>query len=153
MKYLNNILPLLLMLYTVNATLAQDGKSEIMNARIEKTFVIDQNGTKMPLFLKILEHRDYPEAHKLQSDSTKFEDAKVTKLIAIDEKKDGTYDRYIVLTYYRSLTDSFKLVARPDGFAIQVDDKELTYFHETGIYFVNNADKDFFKIEEFRDII
>lgn len=133
--------------------IAQNADQGILNARIDKTIAIEKDGTEIPLHVKILEYRNYPETAQNQTDLKSDNSATVTKLIAIDELKDGNIEQYLVVRYRKSITDSFEIKATPEGFAILVDDRELKYLHGNGVYFVNNADKDFFMVEEFRDIL
>lgn len=153
MKTIYKSIPFFLALMFTAGAVAQDATQDVLDARIEKTITIDKDGTEIPLHIKILEYRNYPEAEATFTDSTVDKAAEVTKLIAIDQMKDGIIENYLVIRYRKSITDSFELKSTPEGFAILVDDRELKYFHGNGVYFVDNADKDFFTVESFQDIL
>lgn len=155
MKTLTTFLPIFILTGMVGY--AQNQDSGHMNATIHKTFSIEKNGTEIPYNLKVMEHRNYPmvlnEKEKSHvNQNRKAKPAVVTKLIAVDKDNDQNYDHYMVLKYRRSVTDSFKVVPTKKGFAVKVDDKTMQYFITKGIYFIDNTDKDFFSVEEFREI-
>lgn len=153
MKNLYKMITLFLALLLSGGVYAQETDQEILNATIEKTVTITKDGTQFPMHIKIMEYRDYPETAKRYRDTAADKAAKVTKLVAIDEMKDGSIEHYLVVRYHKSITDSFEFKATPDGFAFLVDDRELKYIHGNGVYFLNNNDKDFFMVQEFRDIL
>lgn len=153
MKLIYKTFTFFMALLLTGAVFAQNADQGILNARIDKTIAIEKDGTQIPLHVKILEYRNYPETAQNQTESKSDNSATVTKLIAIDEFKDGNIEQYLVVRYQKSITDSFELKATPEGFAILVDDRELKYLHGNGVYFMNNEDQDFFTVEEFRDIL
>lgn len=153
MKTIYKTITFFLALLFTAGSYGQDAKQEIMDATIEKTIQIEKDGIEIPLHIKILEYRDYPEAAKTFTDSKAEKAAKVTKLVAIDQMKDGNIENYLVIRYRKSITDSFELKSTPEGFAILVDDRELKYIHGNGVYFVDNADRDFFIVESFQNIL
>ncbi|THV60942.1 hypothetical protein EZV76_01000 [Flagellimonas alvinocaridis] len=155
MKTLTTFLSIFIL--TGMAGYAQSQDSGHMNATIHKTFSIEKDGTEVPYNLKVMEHRNYPMVLKQKemsqvNQNRKEKPAVVTKLIAVDKDNDQNYDHYMVLKYRRSVTDSFKVVPTKKGFAVKVDDKTMQYFVTKGIYFIDNTDKDFFSVEEFREI-
>ena len=155
MKYLFaiicfSILPVLQLTAQVKST----GK---MQATVHKTFTMEKEGTLHQYNIKVLEHRDYPMEWEGNDPGTINQDredvaAKVTKLIAVDMDNDNQYEQYFVLTYRKSVTDEFKLVATKNGFAVKVDNKTMQYFAKDGIYFIENKDQDFFIVDEFREV-
>ncbi|MDC6361779.1 MULTISPECIES: hypothetical protein [Flavobacteriaceae] len=155
MKILTTFLSIFIL--TGMAGYAQSQDSGHMNATIHKTFSIEKDGTEVPYSLKVMEHRNYPMVLKQKemsqvNQNRKEKPAVVTKLIAVDKDNDQNYDHYMVLKYRRSVTDSFKVVPTKKGFAVKIDDKTMQYFVTKGIYFIDNTDKDFFSVEEFREI-
>jgi len=153
MNYIYKSLTLILAILFTGGAMAQDADQEILDAQIDKTIAIEKDGIQVPVHIKILEYRNYPQTAQKQTDFVTDNSASVTKLIAIDEMKDGSVEQYLVVRYQKSITDSFELKATSEGFAILVDDRELKYLHGNGVYFVNNADKDFFMVEEFQNIL
>lgn len=155
MKTLTTFLSIFIL--TGMAGYGQSQDSGHMNATIHKTFSIEKDGTEVPYSLKVMEHRNYPMVLKQKemsqvNQNRKEKPAVVTKLIAVDKDNDQNYDHYMVLKYRRSVTDSFEVVPTKKGFAVKVDDKTMQYFVTKGIYFIDNTDKDFFSVEEFREI-
>ncbi|SDQ20473.1 hypothetical protein [Flagellimonas zhangzhouensis] len=131
--------------------------SGTMNASINKTFSVEKNGTEFPYHVKVMEHRNYPidlenKNKNMVNKDRENKAAQVVKLIAVDSNNDSNYEHYMVLKYYKTVTDSFKVVPTDKGFAVKVDDKTMEYFVDEGIYFINNKDQDFFMIEEFKEI-
>ena len=135
----------------------QSNDPGLMNATIHKTFSVEENGTETAYNIKVMEHRNYPMAldksdKKMVDQDRNAKPAQVTKLIAVDSNNDKEYEHYMVLKYRRSVTDDFTVVPTDKGFAVKVNDKVMKYFVKEGIYFIDNKDKDFFSVEEFREI-
>lgn len=135
----------------------QNNDPGLMNATIHKTFSVEENGTETAYNIKVMEHRNYPMAldksdKKMVDQDRNAKPAQVTKLIAVDSNNDKEYEHYMVLKYRRSVTDDFTVVPTDKGFAVKVNDKVMKYFVKEGIYFIDNKDKDFFSVEEFREI-
>lgn len=155
MKTFTTLISLLLLTGFVGQ--AQHNNKGTMNASIHKTFAIEKDGTEVPYNVKVMEHRNYEmdlkkNNQKMVNRDRDTKPAEVTKLIAVDTNNDNEYEHYMVLKYKRNVTDSFKVVPTKKGFAVKVDDKTMEYFVSKGIYFIDNKDKDFFIVEEFKEI-
>jgi len=155
---MKNIIALsILTLFSTFPLLAQEGTPGELSATEHKTFTIKADGTETKYNVKIMENRRYPmawnKADKGRIDQDrKTMDAKVTKMIAVDNNNDNSYDQYFVLKYRRSVADTFEVVPTKNGFEVVVDGNIRQRFDREGIYFINNEDEDFFSVIEFREI-
>jgi|GEM_PF-754739 len=153
MKTIKNALVVVAVLFAWNgvAQAEVDGKLE---ATTTKKYSIEKDGKKIPYLVKVIERRQY-EMKLADEDKGKLNQARVklpayvTKLIMVNKGADEVYDQFIVLRYEKSPNDSFTLEPTLHGFAVKVDEKELTYIFGEGFYFVNNEDNDFFVVDEF----
>ncbi|NNC70683.1 MAG: hypothetical protein HKN90_07685 [Flavobacteriaceae bacterium] len=165
MKFNKNLMLLVVSIFLSAIVSAQSSDStsvktesiEKMRTITTKKYSFHRDGKVIPYELKVLENRNYKlkfkeeDKGKLNQDIVKTP-AYVTKLVLIDSDTDPQYDMYLVLRYEKFPSDSFEVVPTEKGFAVKVDKKQLEYIFGEGIYFVNNDDKDFFMIDEFRAI-
>lgn len=155
---MKNIISLLsLSLITLLTLSAQEKNEGTLSTTTHKTFTINADGTETKYNVKILENRNYPIAWKKEDkgkvdQDRKTTEAKVTKMIAVDNDSDNDYEQYFVLKYRKSVTDTFEVVPTSNGFAVMVDGTIKQHFNREGIYFINNSDEDFFSVIEFREI-
>lgn len=157
MKTLKALLSIPILLLIGVSGHGQSKDPGVMNATIHKTFSVEENGIETAYNVKVMEHRNYPVAldksdKKMVNQDRNAKPAQVTKLIAVDSNNDKEYEHYMVLKYRRSVTDDFTVVPTDEGFAVKVNGKSMKYFVKKGIYFIDNKDKDFFSVEEFREI-
>ena len=156
MKILKQMLTVVVML-VMYAGFAQNQSNEIMETTTTKKYIFEKEGKKIPYELKIFEKRNYVLKFK-EEDEGKLNQGRVntpayvTKLILVNNDMDKSYDRYIVLRYKKSPSDSFELVPTTKGFAVKVDDNHLEYIMGEGVYRVNNMDQDYFIVDEFDKI-
>jgi hypothetical protein len=156
MKILKQMLTVVVML-VMYAGFAQNQSNEIMETTTTKKYIFEKEGKKIPYELKIYEKRNYVLKFK-EEDEGKLNQGRVntpayvTKLILVNNDMDKSYDRYIVLRYKKSPSDSFELVPTTKGFAVKVDDNHLEYIMGEGVYRVNNMDQDYFIVDEFDKI-
>lgn len=155
---MKNIISLLSLLLLTTLTLsAQERNEGTLSTTTHKTFTISKDGTATKYNVKILENRNYPvvwqneDEGKVDQDR-KYQAAKVTKMIAVDNDSDNEYEQYFVLKYRKSVADTFELVPTNNGFAVMVDGSIKQHFNREGIYFINNDDEDFFSVIEFREM-
>lgn len=123
---------------------------------VSKKFAYTKDGTEYPYRVTVFKHTSSPLKLKDSEKEMVNQDIEKTaqyvkKMIYVDQDLDG-YDRYIVMKYIKEKDDSFELKSTDRGFMVVVDDKNFEYIFGEGIYFVNNADKDFFIIDEFSAI-
>ncbi|AOW21512.1 hypothetical protein [Urechidicola croceus] len=130
-----------------------DIHNDMLKSTIVKKYKMNNNDENMTYKIKVYESRDYHvvldknDKYKTNQDIV-FVPADVTKRIYLDNDKDKNYDSYFVLTYKKSLKDSFKTIMTENGIAILIDGKHIEYLNEEGTYFINNNDNDFFTVTE-----
>ncbi len=146
----------LLITFTLTGAIAQSD-SQMIKTRTTKTFEFKKDGKTIPYRVTVYKTSKTPlklnsaEKGELNQDR-KITPAQVTKLIYIDNDMYSDYDKYIVLRYTKDANDSFELKATDRGFKVIVDKKNVEYIFGEGLYFVNNADKDYFFVDEFDSI-
>lgn len=156
MKLLKLLLPVISVLF-MSSGIAQEHSAEILETTTTKTFSFEKEGVNQQYELKVYETRKY-EIKLKKEDKDKVNQnrvktpAYVSKLILINNEKDKSYDRYIVLKYKKSPNDSFELVQTAKGFAVNVDKNHLEYIMGEGVYRTHNNHHDYFTVVEFDKI-
>ncbi len=146
----------LLITFTLTGAIAQSN-SQMMKTRTTKTYEFKKDGKTIPYRLTVYKTSKTPlkldpkEKGELNQ-NIKTTDAQVTKLIYVDNDMYSDYDKYIVLRYTKDANDSFELKPTERGFKVIVDKKNVEYIFGEGVYFVNNADRDYFFVDEFDSI-
>lgn len=154
MKNLKRLLLATVLLIGLNGLAQDKGATEVLKSTITKKYHVKKNGKLIPYTLKIYENRlnevQLAKDEKNELNQTrKLTPAYVSKLVYIDSDEDNSYDMYMVIRYKKSLNDSFEVVATDKGFAVDVDERHMEYILGEGVYYVNNADRDYFVVEEF----
>ncbi len=146
----------LLITFTLTSAVAQSN-SQMMKTRVTKSFEFKKDGKMIPYRVTVFKTSKTPlklrseEKGELNQDR-KIVPAQVTKLIYVDNDMWGDYDKYIVLRYTKDDGDSFELKPTERGFKVVVNKRNVEYIFGEGLYFVNNADRDFFFVDEFDSI-
>ena len=153
MKTIKNCFIAICMLLMLPA-MAQEKNKQVVKSSTTKTFNFEKDGVTIPYRITVFKTKenkvtlDPSDADKINQDRTdKVEN--VTQLILVDNDVYDDYDRYIVLRYQKDPNDSFELEPTKRGFKVIVDNHFVEYIYGEGIYFVNNADRDYFVVEEF----
>ena len=156
MKSIKQMLTVVIILFMYSG-FAQNNSNEIMKTTTTKKYTFEKEGKKLEYELKIFETKNYVLKFK-DEDKGKLNQGRVktpafvTKLILVNNDSDKSYDRYIVLKYKKSPSDSFELVPTTRGFAVNVDDNHMEYIMGEGVYRVDNKDHDYFTVDEFDKI-
>ncbi|AXT53069.1 MULTISPECIES: hypothetical protein [unclassified Aquimarina] len=146
----------LLITFTLTGAIAQSNK-QVVKTRTTKTYEFKKDGKTVPYRITVYKTGkskvmlDESDKGKLNQD-IKATPQQVTKLIYVDNDLYSDYDKYIVLRYTKDANDSFELKPTEKGFKVIVDNKNVEYIFGEGVYFVNNADKDYFFVDEFDSI-
>ncbi|MFD2565134.1 hypothetical protein [Aquimarina rubra] len=150
------IITTLLITFTLTGAVAQSN-SQMMKTRTTKSFEFKKDGKSVPYRVTVFKTSKTPlklqkeEKGQLNQDR-KIVPAQVTKLIYVDNDMWSDYDKYIVLRYNKDANDSFELKPTDRGFKVIVNKRNVEYIFGEGLYFVNNADRDFFFVDEFDSI-
>ncbi len=150
------IITTLLLVFSVSGIVAQSN-SQMMKTRTTKSYEFKKDGKTIPYRVTVFKTSKTPlklnkdEKGELNQDR-KIVPAQVTKLIYVDNDMWSDYDKYIVLRYNKEDNDSFVLKPTDRGFKVVVDKHHVEYIFGEGLYFVNNADRDFFFVDEFDSI-
>ncbi|MBQ4820543.1 hypothetical protein [Aquimarina sp. MMG016] len=141
---------------TLTGAMAQENK-QVLKTKVTKTYNFKKDGKTIPY--RVTVYKTAKSKVMLQeSDKEKLNQSRktvpqqVTKLIYVDNDLYSDYDKYIVLRYTQDANDSFELKPTERGFKVIVDKKNVEYIFGEGLYFVNNADRDFFFVDEFDTI-
>ncbi|WP_299216304.1 hypothetical protein [uncultured Aquimarina sp.] len=146
----------LLITFTLTGAIAQSNR-QVIKTRTTKTYEFKKDGKTIPYRITVYKTGkskvmlDDSDKGKLNQDR-KISPQQVTKLIYVDNDLYSDYDKYIVLRYSKDANDSFELKPTERGFKVIVDNKNVEYIFGEGVYFVNNADKDYFFVDEFDSI-
>tara|TARA_R110002096_G_scaffold431563_1_gene646988 strand:- start:25320 stop:25763 length:444 start_codon:yes stop_codon:yes gene_type:complete len=147
MKNLKSIL----LTFTIMTSFFSFGQeiADKMQTTTVKTFQYETSEKMITYKVKVIEKR---KSATMGSNTVDPNLEHVTKLISIDNDSDKAYDRYIVLRYKKTPSDSFKLVETKKGFAVLVDNTTLEYLIGEGTYTIDNKDNDYFVVDEFDNI-
>ncbi|SEL95065.1 hypothetical protein SAMN04487910_3690 [Aquimarina amphilecti] len=145
-----------LLAFVMTSTFAQT-KEQTIKTKSTKTFNFKKDGKTIPYRITVYKTAtarvllDEADKEKVNQDMN-VSPQEVTKLIYVDNDLYSDYDKFIVLRYTKEANDSFELMPTERGFKVVVDKKNVEYIFGEGVYFVNNADKDYFFVDEFDSI-
>ncbi|MHA7056960.1 hypothetical protein ACWGOQ_0007050 [Aquimarina sp. M1] len=142
-----------LITFSITGVIAQSN-SQMMKTKTTKSFEFKKDGKTVPYRVTVYKSSKTPlklqkeEKGELNQDR-KITSSQVTKLIYVDNDMWSDYDKYIVLRYDKEGNDSFELKPTERGFMVVVNKRNVEYIFGEGLYFVNNADRDFFYVDAF----
>jgi hypothetical protein len=153
MKILKNTIAIILLVTGINLG-AQEIETGTLNSKDKTTFQLNLNNEETSYSVIVYEKRGYTteldDSDKGKIDQDRLSTpAKVTKMVRTESENPMLDDRFLILTYDKQVTDTFKVSPLVDGFMVTVDKKEVKYVFDEGKYYVDTADKDFFVVQEF----
>lgn len=153
MKILRNIMATTLFVVALSAS-AQEVETGTLNSTDKTTFNLKMDGGEVSYSVIVYEKRGYTTELDNEDEGKVDQDrlstpAKVTKMVRTESESPMLDDRFLILTYDKQVTDTFKVSPLVDGFKVTVDEKEVKYVFSEGKYYVDTADRDFFVVHEF----
>lgn len=159
MNLLKNIVISTIALTSVGALAqAQDVNNyDFYSTTVEKTIPYEKDGEIIPVKMKIVETRKYSfefEAADLgEIDKDLVETpVMVTKEIYVDNDKDDSYDKFIVMSYEKSANDTFEIIPTNDSIAIKLDNSIIKPVTSEGYIVANTKDADIVMIETYASL-
>lgn len=153
MRILKNIMVATLLVVGIS-TNAQEIETGSLNTTDKTTLHLNMGGDEVSYSVIVYEKRGYTTELDKHDEGQVNQDrlstpAKVTKMVRTESENSMLDDRFLILTYDKQVTDTFKVSPTTNGFKVTVDKKEVKYVFDEGKYYVDTADKDFFVVQEF----